>query len=97
MSPQQPPWYTLVGLVEQPLSGLIQTIDLASIEVDPVLFPRQPALDGHVGAGIALEDPHNVLLVKPPHVCGRDVLHSLSPPSHVAKTRVLPEPRKAAP
>ena len=69
MSPRQPPGYTLVSLVEQSLSGFIQTIDLASIEVDPVLFPRQPAFDGYIGAGIALKYPHNVLLVIPPHVC----------------------------
>jgi hypothetical protein len=62
-----------MGFLEQFFSGLIQTIDLASIEMDPVLFPRQPALDGHVGARITLEDPHNVLLVKPPHVCRQDV------------------------
>ena len=71
---RKPAGYTLVGLVEQSVSGLIQFIDLALPEVSPVLFPRQPALNGHVRAGIALEDSHNFLLAKPPHICSQDVL-----------------------
>ena len=83
--------------MEQPIRRIIQGVNFRTIEMNPILFTRQSALDGNVGAGIALKNPHDVLLMEPSHVCGKNVLQSLTPPGHLAKTRMLLEPSETAP